>query len=244
MNIITASNYNTLSQIAAQKAADYIRGNPNSLVCFAAGDTPLGMFKELIAMQNRGEIDLSSIWYVGLDEWVGLGSNDVGSCVKVMTDNFYEPAGISKERIRLFDGLALDINRECREMENWIVFHGGIGLTLLGVGMNGHIGFNEPGTPEQEGCFTVELDNTTKIVSAKYFGKELPVSMGVTIGWKTLMKADRVVIMACGEKKASIMEAVIEGEVSLEIPGSLFRQHPNVVFLLDDGAATGLSIEL
>jgi len=236
METIIATDYDELSRLAAKKVAGYI--TPDNLICLAAGDTPLGMFRELIAMQNRGEVDLSAAWYAGLDEWMGLGPDDEGSCIKVMTEAFYGSAGIPKERIRVFDGFDPDTDRQCRKMEDWISSKGGINFALLGVGMNGHIGFNEPGTPDIPGCFTVALDDTTKSVSQKYFGKALPVTTGITIGWRALFEARAVALMASGANKAPIMKASLKGPCTLDIPASLFQKHEDVVVMLDEGAAS------
>jgi len=239
MNIQVHKNYNDLSLTVARHAADYINKNPGSLICFAAGNTPLGAYRELVAMQYRGEIDLSSVYYVGLDEWIGLGADDKGSCFKVMHDTIYEH--IKKERIFMFDGLETDTEKQCRETESQIATHGGIDYTILGIGMNGHIGFNEPGTPDIEGCFTVSLDETTKSVSKKYFGESLPVTKGITIGWRTLYNAKNIVIMATGAEKAPIVSASVSGPCTADVPASLFRNHDNIIFMFDNEASLMLN---
>jgi len=241
MEIKIHPTHEELSCATAIKIAHHIGRNPNTLLCLAAGDTPLQMLAELVKMQNRGEVDLSSVWYAQLDEWVGLGINDKGSCIQVMTDGFFAPANIPAERICFFDGLADDMNRECRKMEDWIAKHGGIGLVVLGVGMNGHIGFNEPGTPDTPGCIVVPLDDTTKTVSKKYFDKALPITEGVTIGWRTLLDANTAVLMASGIKKAPIMRAALEGSVTTDVPASVFQDHKNVTVMLDKEAARMLN---
>ena len=238
MNIEITTDYNELSIKAAKKVADYINSNPNKLVCFAAGNTPLGMLRELVTIQDRGEVDLSTVYYAALDEWVGLGLDDAGSCVKVMTDVFYQPAGIPKKMIHLFNGLDKNTDRQCREMERWLSSHGGIGFTLLGIGMNGHIGLNEPGTPETEGCLSVPLADITKLVSFKYFGRELPITTGITIGLRTLLGACTVVLLASGSAKAPIIKSSLQGPITLSVPASLFQKHENIFAMLDKKAAS------
>ena len=235
MVINVAEDYKDLSAKTAQKVAEYITANPDALICFAAGNTPLGVFSELVSMQDRGEIDLSACYYIGLDEWVGLGINDAGSCACVMHEALYNY--IPKERVLMFDGLAEDVNGECRRVEDWINEHGGIGFALLGIGMNGHIGFNEPGTPDAEGCFAVVLDDVTKSVSKKYFGRERDVEFGITIGWRTLFNADEVVLMASGSEKAQIVKKSLQGEITPTVPASLMQKHSNLTFMLDKDAA-------
>ena len=236
MNIIVTQDYDDLSYKAARHAAIFINNNPGALICFAAGDTPLGTFRELVVMHDRGEVDLSSVYYVGLDEWVGLGIDDAGSCIKVMHDAIYD--FVPKENVLMFDGLDPDTEGQCRKTEAWIEKHSGIGYTLLGIGMNGHIGFNEPGTPDVEGCFTVVLDDTTKSVSKKYFGKERPVTTGITIGWRTLYNTREAVLMANGKEKAPIAASALTGPCTPDIPASLFQNHPNLTVLLDKDAAS------
>ncbi|MCL1857397.1 MAG: glucosamine-6-phosphate deaminase, partial [Kiritimatiellaeota bacterium] len=215
------------------RVAEYIRGNPDTLVCFAAGDTPLGMLRELVALQGRGEVNLASVYYAGLDEWVGLGRDDIGSCAQVMTDTFYAPAKIPAERMHIFDGLATDLARECRAMDDWIEKHGGIAFTVLGIGMNGHVGFNEPDAPDTPHCFTVPLDDTTRRVSVKYFGKPLPVETGITISCRALLCARTILFLANGPAKADIIRATLHGPVTPAVPSSLFQSHPDTTLVTE-----------
>jgi len=235
MVITVAENYDEFSKLVADKIAGYINKNPDTLVCLSAGNTPLGAFAELLLMQKRGEVDLSSVWYVGLDEWVGLGKNDEGSCIRVMFDSLYDH--IPGERIQMFDGLNSNTYEECNKIEAWIDRHNGIGLSLLGIGLNGHIGFNEPGTPNTNGCFAVELDEVTRSVSKKYFGKERPVTTGITIGWQTLSDSREVILIANGKAKAGIVKEALKGEYTLDVPASMLQKHNNLTVILDKDAA-------
>jgi 6-phosphogluconolactonase/Glucosamine-6-phosphate isomerase/deaminase len=234
-----ATDHQELSRETARQAAAFIRENPGSLLCLAAGDTPLGAFAELIKMQAAGEVDLSSVFYAGLDEWVGLGPLDKGSCRQVMGDNFYAPAGIPSSRIHIFDGLAAlaDPAAECAAMDAWLAARGGIGLTLLGVGMNGHIGFNEPNTPRSASALVVPLDETTRAVGVKYFDKPQPMESGITIGLDALRAARRVLVMASGAKKAPIIQRAFHTAPTPACPASLLQGHSDLTLLLDKGAA-------
>ena len=240
MKTTIAGDYGELSGITAGRIASYIRENRNSLLCLAAGDTPLGAFAELVKMQSSGKVNLSDVYYAGLDEWIGLGPDDKGSCYQVMRDSFYNPAGIPREHIHVFDGLA-DPADECGAMNKWLADRGPIGLTLLGVGMNGHIGFNEPGVRETDGAIIVPLDETTKSVSVKYFGKTRPVTTGITQGLSALLKADTVLIMASGKRKAALVKKALYGEKTAMFPASMLRDHPNLTLLLDREAAADIS---
>lgn len=240
MKKIIAEDYCQMSLTAAKCVAEYVNLNPDSLLCFAAGNTPMGMFENLINMQKKGMVDLSTVFYAELDEWVGLGYDDQGSCRQVMFDNYYSPAGIPEDRIHIFDGLDSNSDRQCRQMEKWIFSHGGIGLTVLGIGMNGHIGFNEPNAPDTNACFTVKLDEVTKAVSVKYFNKSLPVEFGITIGWSMLKSAKNIILIADGKKKAPIVKASLERPETVNIPASLMQDHPKLIVILDKGAASEL----
>ena len=241
MKTIVTADYSELSRETARTAAQFIRENPNALLCFAAGDTPLGAFAELIKLQAAGEVDLSSVFYAGLDEWVGLGAQDKGSCRQVMYDHFYTPAKIPPERIHTFDGLA-DPAAECAAMDAWLAVRGGIGMTLLGVGMNGHIGFNEPNAPHTDTALVVPLDNVTQTVGVKYFDKPQPVTRGITIGLNALRAARRVLIMASGAKKAPVIQRAFYAPPTPDCPASLLQGHPDLTLLLDkDACANNVS---
>lgn len=227
-----------LATVVADAAAAWIRQHPGGLVCLAAGDTPLPVYERLVALQAAGRVDLRSVFYVGLDEWVGLGYEDRGSCLQVMTDAFYGPAGIPAERRRVFDGLA-DPHAECAAVDRWIADHGRIGFTLLGIGLNGHIGFNEPGAPDQDGCVVVDLDDTTKAVSVKYFGTARPVRQGVSVSARALAKADTVLLMASGAKKAPIVARLRAGADPAEVPAARLLGHPGLHLFLDREADAG-----
>ena len=240
MERIISPSAEALAQRAAGLIADFIRANPGKLICFAAGDTPLETYAELITLQRAGELDLNSMYYAGLDEWVGLSYEDRGSCMQVMHDGFYAPAGISEGRMHVFDGLG-DPAQQCRQMQQWIDSRGGIALTVLGIGMNGHIGFNEPPATDAPGCLVVDLDDTTRAVSVKYFDRPLPVEKGITVGLAELMKAQRMILMATGERKRQIVKATAEGPMAPDVPSSMLQDQRGLTALFDEAAAALLS---
>lgn len=236
MEIVIKPDAGALSEAVALRAAEFIGKNPGALICLAAGDTPLEAYRHMIRLQSEGKVDLSSAWYVGLDEWVGLGRETRGSCRQVMFDGFYDPAGIPAERVAAWDGLK-DVNAEIERIETWIREMGGIAFTILGIGMNGHIGFNEPGTGLPRGCIRVKLDETTRRVSAKYFDAPLPVEYGVGVGAGELKKAREILLMASGAQKASIVARVASGTLDPGVPASMLADHPNLALMLDEAAA-------
>jgi len=237
MKIFVEPNAGALSEAVAQRAAEFIHENPGALICLAAGDTPLEAYKRMIRLQSEGVVDLSSVYYVGLDEWVGLGRETRGSCLEVMYNGYYEPAGIPEDHIVAWNGLNEDVDGEIARIEAWIRERGGIDFTILGIGMNGHIGFNEPGTGLPEGCIRVTLDETTKRVSAKYFDTPLPVQYGVGVGAGELKKAREILLMASGAHKAEIVSRVAKDAPDVSVPASMLTDHPNITLMLDEAAA-------
>jgi len=235
MNIIIKQNYDEMSEACAVHISEYIKKNPNRLLCFAAGDTPLGILKKLIIFQEAGKINLDSMYYVGLDEWVGLGYQDKGSCRQIMQDNFYGPAKISPERIRIFDGL-LNPDDETSDILEYIDNKNGIGMVILGIGMNGHIGFNEPGTPEDFSGGKLILSETSLTVGQKYFDKKHDLKYGVTLGIKTLANAENIVLTANGEKKADIISKSLKEIDNPLFPASYLTSHPNFYVFLDNAS--------
>lgn len=223
----------------AEDMAEYIRNHPGALVCLAAGDTPLGAYAELVKLHKAGKVDLNSIYYVGLDEWVGLGYETRGSCMQLMYDTLYGAAGIDEERCVVWNGKCEDPQAEIRRITDFIHSHGHIDFTLLGIGMNGHIGFNEPGTGLPEGGILVDLDETTKSVSKKYFDTPLPVRLGVGVGVGAgeLKKADTIYLMANEARKAQIVARVVNEPATPAVPASMLMDHANLTFYLDKDAA-------
>jgi len=221
----------------AEAVAAYMNVHPGALICLAAGDTPLLAYQELVRLQSAGKVDLRAAYYVGLDEWMGLGVETRGSCAQVMRDGFYAPAGIPDQHMAVWDGHCADANAEMRRIDRWIEAHGGIGLTVLGIGMNGHVGFNEPGAGLPEHSIKAELDETTKRVSAKYFDRPLPVEYGLGVGAGTLKKAKKVILMANGARKADIIYKTVKEPPTPEVPSSLMMDHPDISLYLDRDAA-------
>ena len=236
MKLLIGQDFSEFSAIGAKYIADFIGANPERLLCLAAGDTPLGIYKDLVEAQKSGEVNLNSMYYVGLDEWVGIGYETKGSCAQVMQDTFYGPAGIDPGRIRVFDGLCSDLENECNEVDVWIEEKGKIALTLLGIGMNGHIGFNEPNADPGKETLVIKLDNVTAEVGKKYFGGADCPGLGITVGVKRLLEADEVVLTAVGAKKGEILKKSIVDKPTAAVPSSLTQNHRGLTVITDKEA--------
>lgn len=241
MQTIICKDFDAMSKWAAEKVAEEIRRKPDALISFPGGDTPLGMVHEFARMVNVGEIDISKARFVMLDEWVGLNENDEGSCARFMKDNLFDRLEKPFTEVCLFDGRADDIEAERAKHEAFIKEHGPITVSVLGIGMNGHLGFNESGVDFSLSSHIIPLHPVTRQVMSKYFGgRQLPLTHGITQGIAQIMAADTVLVIANGAKKADIVRRAIEEPVTNEVPASVIQNHPNGYFVLDEAAAADL----
>lgn len=241
MNIRVHADYDEMSRAAANFAAEYIRNNPAALLCFPSGDTPTGIFKYLVDDAREGKLDFKDCTFVGLDEWAGLdGSND-GSCRHYMDHHLFFPLGIRREKIHFFNGAASDLDEECRRIDELIRQKGSIDLMMVGLGLNGHVGLNEPGVDFELYSHISNLDEKTKHIAKKYFSKEVLLTDGITLGPSHLLESKVAVIIASGSKKAEIIARALEQEVSNDIPASIIQKHPDAYVYIDQDAACLLS---
>lgn len=236
MQIFIDDTYEAASKRAADDILSHFQSLSQPVLCVASGDSPKGLYKELSNRQSASLIDTSNWFFLGLDEWVGLGRNDEGSCRFMLNRDVFEPLGVQKEKICCFDGTAKS-NDECERIERFIKQRGGIDIALLGLGMNGHIGLNEPGTSPLLYSHLSVIDEVTKKVGQKYFSRPQTLSEGITLGLATLMQAKHLFLLASGEKKAAILQQALEGEITENIPASIVRAHPHFTVYADKEAA-------
>jgi glucosamine-6-phosphate deaminase len=236
MELIIKKNYDELSKAVGDFVIDYVEKKPHSLICFAGGDTPLGLLKYLVKAAEENKVDLSKCKFVGLDEWVGLGRDVKGSCQETLYNNFYDLIPVPKEQVCFFEGLAKDLDDECKRVDSFISDNGNLDLIVLGIGMNGHIGFNEPDVPTDTYSHIVDLDPVTKEVSVKYFDMALDVKQGMSLGMKTILEADTIVLMADSERKADIVYKTIHSEKTVKIPSTLVKDAEKAYFFIDEAA--------
>jgi glucosamine-6-phosphate isomerase len=235
MTLQTFPDYAALSAHAANHIAETIRRKPDAMLCLASGDTPTGTYRLLAEMATAGAVDLSRCRFVGLDEWVGFGPQDVGSCGYLVYRDLFTPATIRPDQITYFDAKAADLQAECRRVDAVIAANGGLDLLLVGIGMNGHIALNEPGTPFTNRCHVSELAETTKTVGQKYFEQPTVLSQGITLGLQHLTEAREVILMASGAKKAAIMQQALYGPITEQCPASIIQTHPNAIVMMSEG---------
>lgn len=226
-----------LAQHAASLLLEQVRKKPDSLFCLASGDTPRKTYRLFSSLAKKTAVDLSNCFFIGLDEWVGISPDNSGSCHFFLHENLFSLADISASKIHLFDGMSSALEAECKKMNDLIESKGGIDLLVVGVGMNGHIGFNEPGVSEHHLAHVVALDRTTQQVGQKYFTGETKLEKGITVGMAQCMAARTAFVLATGPRKAGIIHQVLSSEISMDIPATLFRKHPNAFIFLDEPAA-------
>ncbi len=228
MKWIHVNNYDEMSKQAALIFKKQIEEKPDSVLGLATGGTPIGFYQELIKLYQQG-LSFSKVKTFNLDEYVGISPQDVTSYHTYMQEHLFRHIDTPSENIHLPNGLADDLDAECKRYEAAIAACEGIDLQLLGIGVNGHIGFNEPGTAFSSTTHVVTLAEQTRLENAKYFpeGQKVP-EQAITMGIKTIMGAKKIVLLAFGENKMHTLQKLREGSVTEDIPASRLKEHPNV----------------
>ncbi|MCL2024711.1 MAG: glucosamine-6-phosphate deaminase [Coriobacteriia bacterium] len=239
MKIIAAQTKAEMNGKAADIFAKHISAKPDSVLGLATGETPRELYRSLIDRYEAGELDFSRITTFNLDEYVGLAPEHDQSYHYYMHDALFDQVNLAPERCHLPNGMAPDLDAECRAYEEQIEAAGGIDLQLLGIGVNGHIAFNEPGTPFDSTTHQVQLTPSTIEVNSQYFAtpEEMPTT-ALTMGMKTIFEARRIVLVASGAQKADILRAAFFGPVTPEVPASILQQHNDVTLVVDEAAGT------
>ena len=242
MKISVYNNYDEMSKAAAELVVNQLTVKPNSLICFPSGESPTRMLAYLVQYANDGKINLSECYFIGLDEWLGMNENHEGSCKHYLYENFFNLLNIDSEKIVFFDALTADTEKECERINDFISQKGGLDLIVVGIGMNGHIGLNEPGTDFNLYAHRSFLDAVTAEVGQKYFKEQTLLTEGITLGLKHLTEAKKAVLIASGVKKADILAEGLEGKITTLVPASVFQTIPSASILLDKDAASKLKV--
>lgn len=240
MEIIVCKDYEEMSQTAAQLVADHVLQTPETLISFPGGSTPLGMVQTFAEMVNQGQVDIGQTCYVSLDEWVGLSDQDEGSCGLFNRENLLNRIQKPFADVHLIDGAVADIETQRMALDSYISQHGPLGVSVLGIGMNGHLGFNEAGVDTDLDAHIIALDDVTKTVMTKYFGDRFHPTHGITQGLKQIMAAEKVILIVDGAHKADILYQTVHGPVTKEVPASILQNHPNCYVITDSAAAAKL----
>lgn len=236
VEIIRAENYEELGQIAGEQILRQVEEKRDSVLGLATGGTPRGIYRYLAEKKP----DLSRVRTVNLDEYLGLSGGDPRSYHYYMKEYVWEPLEIGRENRLIPDGLCQDAEEECRRYEEQIRALGGIDLQLLGLGENGHIGFNEPGPAFVCDTHKVCLSPETRAANSRFFGspEEVP-RYALTMGIRTIMRARRILLVVSGGKKAKALQAIMGGGVTPQIPVTILLLHPRVTVAADAAALGG-----
>lgn len=242
MRIVIAKDYEDMSARAAMIVAGQVCLKPSSVLGLATGSTPLLMYEKLVALHRQSGLDFSEVTTFNLDEYLGLSPEDEHSYHWYMNHNFFNHVNIRRENINIPDGMAQDIEAHCREYDRNIQQCGGIDLQILGIGTNGHIGFNEPDIKFEATTHKVKLDLETVTANSRFFANLADVPRyAVSMGIKTIMHARKVLLLANGENKAdAISRAIFEG-ITPEIPASILQLHQDVTVIIEQKAAKNLT---
>ena len=237
MRICRATDYNDMSRKAAQIILAQIIMKPNCVLGLATGSSPIGTYKQLIEWYNKDELDFSEVTSINLDEYKGLSPEDPQSYRYFMNTYLFDHVNIDKNRTFVPDGLATDSEKSYAEYNANILKQGGIDLQLLGIGRNGHIGFNEPGTVFKKETHCVDLTESTIEANKRFFASETDVPrQAYSLGIKNIMQARKILVVASGEDKADALYNAIHGEITPEVPASILQLHNDVTIVADEAA--------
>lgn len=241
MQVKIFDSYTALSQQLATIIIQLVQKNPAAVLCLAAGDTPKLTYELITEKAMTGRIDFSQCTFIGLDEWVGIPPENEGSCHYFLKKYLFDPLKIAPAQVHLFDAMSGNLNEQCMIMNNVIASAGGIDCMVVGIGMNGHIGFNEPGVSFDRSAHVVSLDENTRSVGQKYFHEPTLLHKGITLGLQQLLASRKAILIANGIKKASIIKQAVEGKIDASVPASIMQRHPQGWIMLDQDAASLLS---
>ncbi len=238
MKLFVSETYEAMSKQAAETVIQLMQSGRRPVICAASGHSPEGLYREIIDRVRKKQLNVDNWHFLGLDEWVGMNAVDEGSCRHHLDLELLGPLQVPDERICFFDGRAEDLEAECERIEKFISDNGGVDVAVLGLGMNGHIGMNEPGVSVDMRSHVIDLHPITRTVGQKYFKEEKELAKGITLGMATLLEADNLIVVVSGTHKAEITHEMIEGKVSENIPATLLRNHPALKVFLDSDAAS------
>lgn len=235
MKYIVTKNYEELSRKAADLIAAQIIVKPNCVLGLATGSSPVGTYKELIKRNENGTIDFSDVTSVNLDEYVGLNGTNDQSYRYFMNYNLFDHVNIDKSRTHVPNGCAADLKAEGEAYDQLVKDLGGIDLQLLGIGLDGHIGFNEPDSVFVKATHEVELDESTIKANARFFAKEEDVpTTAITMGMMSIMQAKKVLLVANGMAKKEIIEKAFFGPIDPMVPASILQLHPDLTVIFSE----------
>ncbi|MGG5254816.1 glucosamine-6-phosphate deaminase [Neobacillus sp. SM06] len=241
MKMIEVKDYQQMSQKAAELIVEKVRKNPAIHLGLATGGTPIGTYANLIEDHRKNGTSYQKVITFNLDEYIGLSGNNQNSYRYYMDKQLFNHIDIQKSNTHIPHGDALDTEKECLRYDQLIEGAGGVDLQILGIGSNGHIGFNEPGTPFESTTHIVQLTPSTIMANARYFEKmeEVPTK-AITMGISTIMKSKEILLLVSGKAKKVALKRLLEGEITENFPASVLKKHPYVTIIADEAAIADL----
>ena len=235
MKFITVDTYEKLSRQAANIISAQVILKPDSVLGLATGSSPLGTYKQLIEWYEKGDIDFSKVTSINLDEYVGLDGTNDQSYRYFMNKNFFEHINIDLGNTFVPNGCAVDLAGEGKRYDEHIAELGGIDLQLLGIGLDGHIGFNEPDKYFVKSTHVVDLHESTIKANSRFFANidEAP-KRAITMGMVSIMQAKKILLIASGKEKRDILEKAFYGPITPEIPTSILQLHPDITVIYSE----------
>ena len=241
MKIYSTKDYDAMSRKAADILASHVILKPDCVLGLATGSTPIGMYKQLIEWYNQGVLDFSQVHTVNLDEYRGLAPTHDQSYRYFMQHNLFDHVNVKPENTNVPNGLAADPEAECARYDQVIDSLGGTDVQVLGMGHNGHIGFNEPADHFPLGTHVVDLTDTTIDANARFFATRDDVpKQALTMGVKNIMQSRHILVVVSGADKAPIVKKAFFGPVTPQVPASILQLHPNVSIVADEAALSAL----
>ena len=239
MRIIVAKDYENLSKQAAIILAGQIIHKPHSVLGLATGSTPVGTYRQLVEFYNQGLLDFSQVKTFNLDEYYSVAPQDEFSYHWFMQENLFRHVNVIAANLNVPNGLAQDVAAECSRYEALMEQAGGIDLQLLGIGRNGHIGFNEPGSDFAGTTHLVDLDEDTIAANARFFASPDQVPrQAISMGIKSIMRVRKILLLANGSGKARIIRDMAFGSITPKVPASVLQLHPDVTVIVDEEAGS------
>ena len=241
VKVLVCKDYDTLSKKAAGILAGIVNVKPNAILGLATGSSPVGTYKELIKLNQEGLLDFSAVRTYNLDEYYPLDPSNDQSYHYFMNDNLFDHVNIDKNNVHVPDGNAPDMNKACESYEAMLNEVGGVDIQVLGIGGNGHIGFNEPTDTFVGPTHVVELPESTIKANSRFFEKieDVPTK-AISMGIASIMKAKKILLVANGTGKADAIAKTLEGPITPWVPASILQLHPDVTIIVDEAAASGL----
>jgi glucosamine-6-phosphate deaminase len=235
MKLIETATYEKLSRSAANLISAQVILKPDSVLGLATGSSPLGTYRQLIDWYKKGDVDFDKVISINLDEYVGLSAKDEQSYRRFMNENFFDHINIRQENTFVPDGCAKNLDAACKAYDAHIEAVGGIDLQLLGIGLDGHIGFNEPDDVFVKNTHVVTLDPSTIKANARFFENEEQVPRrAITMGMVSIMQAKKIVLIANGAAKRDILEKAFFGPITPRIPASILQLHPDITVIYSE----------